>query len=286
MSTGEEIDRLIRDLDNFQTRKAAKTVLLDMGEKCVDGLVAILESPIRDNVKWNIIDILSRIGSEKAVPVLRECAKNPTFESVCEEAVRKITGEELDPEPAQAEETTEEDDTEAEEPESKPEPEVKIVEKVIEKVVEAKPVPPSPGDVRKIIEDIITEEKYSDVKKIKSGGKETGYRFVITTDKGRRRQKISVSYDTTDEDGNPIICMYSICCEAAPPYFDKALRWNQNIANGSICVTDFKDKPYFVLLKHLPPEQADRDAILNLIRSLGERADTIEKVLTGVQDVR
>ena len=304
MKAEKKISQLIKDLDNFKTRKSAKTALVEMGDECVDMLVKKLLSPLRDNVKWNIIDILSRIGSEKAVPAFRECAKNPTFENVCNEAIKKITG--IEPEKAadtvEEEESSEQEAAEGERdiPESAPaeqtqaekpvkekqEPEVKVIEKVVEKVVEVEKETFTPEKVKILVEELIKEQGYSDVKPVTSGDRETGYRFTIKTDKERRRQKITVCYDTTDEDNEKIICLYSICCEAKVDYYENALRWNQNIANGSICITDFKKKPHFVLLKHLSFEEVDKKAVLKLIESLGERADKIEKVLTGAQDFR
>ena len=284
-----EISRLIRDLDNFQTRKHAKTALIQLGKTSVEGLADKLRSPLRDNVKWNIIDILSKIGDERAVPALKECAENPTFESVCMEAVARITGEDTEPEETEEKpETDRQGSVNTDETGSKPseEPEAKVIEKVVEKVVEVEKPVPSLEDIRNLAEEIIKEQEYSDVKEVVSGGEKTGYRFTVKTDSNRRRQKITFSFDTSDEEGNKIICMYSVCCEADPDYYEKALRWNQNIANGSICITDLREKPHFVLLKHLSFEEADKDTVIKLIGSLGERADKIEKVLTGAQDFR
>jgi len=287
----EDVQALIDDLNNLRTRKAAKEALVRMGEACVAPLVEKLSSPLRDNVKWNIIDILGRIGSERAVPVLKECAKDPTFESVCLEAIKSITGsaesiggadegssafppgEDAAPAPERV----------SQEPEV---PEPRVVEKVVEKVVEVEKPPPTPAEVKKLVEEIIAEQDYAEVKPVAKGGEEYGYRFTIKTDKARRRQRVTVCYDTTDEENTPVVCIYSICCEAKPEYYENALRWNRNIASGSVCITDFKGKPHFVLLRHLSFKDADKDTIRAVIESLGNKADKIEKILTGAEDFR
>jgi hypothetical protein len=105
-----DIQELIQKLNSFQTRKSAKPQLIQAGEECVEDLSKALTGPMRDNVKWNVIDILAHIGSSKALPALRACAEDPTFESVCQEAIFTITGEPVAP-PAEEEPAPKDTDT-------------------------------------------------------------------------------------------------------------------------------------------------------------------------------
>lgn len=283
-------DELINQLNNFATRKAAKIGLVALGEQAVEPLGRALTGPLRDNVKWNVIDILARIGSVKAVPALEQCAQDPTFETVCREAVRMIRGE-VQPVPAESSGSPRPETAAASSPDQAA-PKVvekvieKVVERVVEKVVEVSRKAVTPAGARTIVEAFIKAENADEVQEIREGSKITGFKFYIPTDQSCRRQRVNVYFDTTDEDGRPVICIYSICCEAKTEFFENALKWNRNIASGSLCITDHKGKPFFVLIKHLGLQEADGEMIPNTIRALGSRADTIEKVLTGVQDIR
>lgn len=291
---------MISALNNFMTRKQAKSALISKGEDCVDILIKELSSPLRDNVKWTMIDVLAAIGSNKAVPILLECAKDPTFEGICKDTIKKITGkypEDTEEKKKEAENETANvssgqevsaspevvpSDTNSrfasKTPEEKePAPEPKVIEKVVE--IEKKPI--TPEEAKKIIEKIIEENKFEDKKTIKGG-----YRFIIKTEKGRRRQRINVYYDTTNEDGEKVICIYSVCCDADPKHYEHALKWNQNVAHGAIGLIETKGKKQFVLLRHLSLVEAGKETILKEITLLGDRADKIEKVLTGSEDFR
>jgi hypothetical protein len=283
-----------------------------MGESCVDGLAQALSGAMRDNVKWNIIDILARIKSPRALPILETCAQNPTFESVCREAIAAITGTEppssaKEPEPAVSPEpeTSPEPDTvpasespaplketedapaqqpaseteTAETPKAAPEEKVRVVTEVIEKVVEVEKKAPTPAEVKQILEELFSSESFEQVKEV-----DNGFNITLHTDKSRRRQRVNVFYRSEREDRKPVVTVYSVCCAADPQYYERALIWNRNIADGTICITDIKERKHFVLLQHLPYIEADRETLLNMITTLGNRADTIEKVLTGAQD--
>ena len=306
-----DIQELIQKLNSFGTRKAAKTRLIEMGEDGVDALSLALTGPMRDNVKWNVIDILAQIGSPRALPGLRTCALDPTFETVCSEAIFAISGERPDtlaeegPVPAAQEPPAEHAAADAAPSEKTPrnapppravppppavKPEngtpAKIVTAVIEKTVEVEKKPLTPDEVRVLLEDLFEKQGYENISPITEGARQTGYKFTVKTDKDRRRQNIHVMFNTTDEDGRQIMVLYSICCEATKEYYEAALRWNQNIASGSICLTDIKGKPHFILLKHLALNLATPDAVREIIKHLAERADQIEKVLTGAEDIR
>lgn len=89
-----DIDRLVRELESFRTRPAAKAALLKIGAPAVPALVEALRHP-NEGVRWVAARTLGEIGSPDAEGPLRDAAKQPGMEMVCADAIdliAKITG--------------------------------------------------------------------------------------------------------------------------------------------------------------------------------------------------
>lgn len=84
-----EIERLVRDLETFRTRPAAKAALLKLGTTAVPALVEALRHP-NEAVRWVAARTLGEIGSPDAEGPLRDAARQPDMEMVCAEALEAI----------------------------------------------------------------------------------------------------------------------------------------------------------------------------------------------------
>lgn len=82
----QDIAALVRDLESFRTRPAAKAELLKQGTAAVPALVEALQHP-NDGVRWVAARTLGEIASPDSEAALRELARQPGMEVVCGDAL-------------------------------------------------------------------------------------------------------------------------------------------------------------------------------------------------------
>lgn len=111
-----------------------------------------------------------------------------------------------------------------------------------------------------------------------------GYELVIPQP-GRRRQKVYITTDRRDSDGEDIYQIFTVCTEAAPNLFEFALRANMEMDYGAMAIKDIFGQDFLVIVDTQLVRTAQAAEIEKSALALAELGDDIEQILTG-EDIR
>jgi eukaryotic-like serine/threonine-protein kinase len=74
----------------------------------------------------------------------------------------------------------------------------------------------------------------------------------------------------------------SVCCSALSVYFEPALRLNSEILHGALAIAEIDGEDHFVMVDNYPRATVDPEEIRRSVLEVAHRADSIEKLLTGL----
>ena len=238
---GNQMEKLIQDLEQFQTRATAIRGLIRIGGEAVPPLIKALNSPFPP-VRWSAVKLLGQIGNEEALQALLPLEKDPELGATAAEAIVRLK-ERLNRQAAPGE--TEVDDQRTIESHE---------ESFMEKVIEGTQI------------------------KMTNEGNRFLLRVPTTA---ARAQNVSVYFGARDKDGTGFIAVYTQCGKASPKYYEWALRQNAKLPLGGIALRNIHGEPWFVMInKHLA-RTADVDELRETVLELARKADAMEKALTG-----
>ena len=78
-----------------------------------------------------------------------------------------------------------------------------------------------------------------------------------------------------------LLMISSVCCPAAPSYFETALRLNSEILHGGLAIREIDGRSVFVMMDNYPWSTVDPEEIRRSVLEVAHHADAIEKLLTG-----
>ena len=116
---------------------------------------------------------------------------------------------------------------------------------------------------------------------------------VLTEDEDKsRRQIVHVSLDggrsqtvvlerAVPPEGDELLLIYSICCEADAHFYESALRLNGRMYHGGVAIREFDGKPMFCVINTYPWATVDVEEIRVSTFEVAEHADAVEHDLTG-----
>ncbi|MCH2201471.1 MAG: serine/threonine protein kinase [Fuerstiella sp.] len=81
--------------------------------------------------------------------------------------------------------------------------------------------------------------------------------------------------------GERLLLIYSICCAAAPEFYEQALRLNAKVLHGGLSIREIGGLPYFVMVDTYPRATVEGEEIRRSAVEIGFQADKIERLLTG-----
>ncbi|MFO7898896.1 MAG: HEAT repeat domain-containing protein [Planctomycetota bacterium] len=246
------VDELISQLRDFRTRSAAKTALLEKGEKAVDPLVQALNGPY-DSVRWTAATILGELQAKPALPHLVEALKDDEIRSAAEEALQHITGEDFGDDYDAWKRWL--DMGEAGNPEGP--------------TVSAQP----DGD---LVNQAVYNTEVSAEQK--PGG------WVLRVPLGNRHQDVTLNLQAKDSDGVPLLVAYTRCGPAQEKHYEWALRQNVRMSAGAIAVTDVENKPEFVIVDVLVREAVTPRMLIESVRRVARKGDQLENALTKADE--
>ncbi len=110
-------------------------------------------------------------------------------------------------------------------------------------------------------------------------GSDKTYQFKLSLPSGRE-QKVAVFFGREDDQGEPIVIVYSECGPAEPKYYEAILRKNLTIPEGAFAIRDIDGKPNFVLVDTMLATHATPANLAKRIENIAARADAVEKTLT------
>lgn len=94
-----------------------------------------------------------------------------------------------------------------------------------------------------------------------------------------RHQKIRLKFDSTDEDGSPIVQIFTLIAPAKPEHYQWVLKLNPAFSYGAIGIVKIDDREFFALTNTLLEENVDTKAIEKSVRILAEKGDALEQKL-------
>ena len=96
---------------------------------------------------------------------------------------------------------------------------------------------------------------------------------------GGRHQKVRLKFDSTDEDGSPIIQIFTIIGPARPKHYEWALKLNPGFSYGAIGLVAIDGKEFLTIIDTVLEETADIKALQKSVWTLAKRGDALEKKL-------
>ena len=96
---------------------------------------------------------------------------------------------------------------------------------------------------------------------------------------GGRYQKVRLKFGSEDEDGSPLIQVFTLIAPAKPEYYQWVLKLNPSFSYGAIGIVKIDNKEFFALTNTLLEENLDTKAIEKSVRLLAEKGDALEQKL-------
>lgn len=251
-ASSEEIARWVEQLHNYRTRAAARQNLIRV--KAVDALIDCLHSR-NESVVWAAARSLQSVPDPKAIPHLLDLLDKKMLPIEITDTLKAITGRDcgLDANAWR---------------------DVLGMELSDESNLEVESVDPA-----------VVLQRAGDILGIHPSRSEDGntYTFNLTFPSGRK-QKVNVLLGRKDSQDDDLVMVYSPCAPADESHYEEALRMNLRIPAGAIAITDFDEKPHFVMVDVLLLAALHSRQLAKAIEHVGKRADMLEESLTG-QDV-
>lgn len=111
-----------------------------------------------------------------------------------------------------------------------------------------------------------------------------GFQVVVTL--GARTQRVEVIYENADDEGDPLILVYTLCGPAREHNLRWALRCNLRLPFGKIALRRVGDHDEFVFVHTLLESHTQAAELRKAVKQAAERGDWIETVLTQGRDIR
>lgn len=112
--------------------------------------------------------------------------------------------------------------------------------------------------------------------------KETDEGFELTVPQpGDRKQKVYITTDRRDSDGEDIYQIFTICTESDARLFEFALRANLEIDYGALAIKEIFGTDYLVLVNTQLVKSAQAVELEKSVLTLAEIGDDIEQIVTG-----
>ncbi len=100
-----------------------------------------------------------------------------------------------------------------------------------------------------------------------------------------RQQKVYITLERRDADGENIFQVFTVCAEADPKLFEFALKMNNDIDYGAIAIKELYGKDYLVILDTQLVRTTQPVEIEKSLLTLAEVGDDLERIITG-KDIR
>ena len=254
----EDAKKLIAQLHDFWSRKAAMNALLLMGDEAVPHLIEALESPI-PNVQWSARSLLGQIGGDAVIKDLIPVLDDPKRKNDAAEVLRQVTGQSIGPDRAAWEEW---------------------LRSGGKRAAPAREAPAAkPSAIAAPLSDKALIDAVAAHTPIRVEERPGGFALDVPLDAGRH-QRVTVSFTAKDFEGEPLVVVYTECGPASPRNYEWALRQNLRMSFGAIAIRDRGDQPIFVMVDtHLRDTVTPHD-IHKSVFLLAQKGDALEEALT------
>ncbi|MBI5117241.1 HEAT repeat domain-containing protein [Candidatus Poribacteria bacterium] len=96
---------------------------------------------------------------------------------------------------------------------------------------------------------------------------------------GGRYQRVRLSFDSTDEDGSPLIQVFTVIGPAQPDHYRWALKLNPTFSYGAIGLVKIDDKEFLAIIDTLLEGNVDTKELEKSVRTIAAKGDALEKKL-------
>ncbi len=96
---------------------------------------------------------------------------------------------------------------------------------------------------------------------------------------GGRYQKVRLTFNSVDEDGSPIIQVFTVVGPAQPKHYQWALKLNPAFSYGAIGIVKIDGKEVLAIIDTLLEENVDLRALEKSVRTVARKGDALEKKL-------
>ena len=227
--------------------------MVEMGEVAAEALLGALDSR-SEGVRWAAMRCLGEIGSTDAVEALLAALQRPTDRQATCWALARITGQDFG-EDAKA--WLAWAGKEEEEPET------------TEESAAAAPGMDNETLLREAVRGLTAT--------VEGAGKTRKIEMEL---EGGRRQVVRVVF-TVDSEKSPVVLVYSECAPADPGHYEFALRTNLTLAYGALAIRKVEGEDRLVMFNSLLREGLTPLALKKSIVTIADKADRVERKLTG-----
>jgi len=107
---------------------------------------------------------------------------------------------------------------------------------------------------------------------------QSGYLFRVPVGEGRF-QKVRLKFGSRDEDGSPLIQIFTLIAPANPDHYQWILKLNPAFSYGAIGIVKIDGREFFALTNTILEENVDTKAIEKSVRLIAEKGDALEQRL-------
>ncbi|QDT37293.1 serine/threonine protein kinase [Stratiformator vulcanicus] len=127
--------------------------------------------------------------------------------------------------------------------------------------------------------DSLLREAFENSFSVKWSRVDLEYRIDVRLPNGRGQ---SVYLEPSPaEAGERLLTIFSPCCDAEPQYFHEALKLNSEIPHGALAIRTIEGREMFCMIDNYPRATIDAEELRRSAMEVAQRADAVEKVLTG-----
>ena len=256
-------DKLIAELEPYQTRANARRQLAALGATAAEPLLAVIKDPERPlNMRWAAVTLLEELKYQPAVPALLEILRNePNLVGEAARALAAITGKDI----GESLEDWEAAITGKPVPTAEVEPEATIT-----------PEPVATPDEQVALVKAALAGTADEVAWDECGG------VYVLMPVGERKQQLLVSLDSKDDNGEPAALIYTECGEVGEGAATLVAIANQAATHGQFKLEDDGEGNEKIIMCHfIPAAEVTPQTIGASIRAMATAADALEAKLTG-----
>ena len=245
---------LVMALRSFRSRKQAMEQLVELGQEAVPALIEALDER-NEGMRWATIRCLGEIGSDEAIVGLVARLDNPRDAETACWALGRVSGRDFGSD----------------------------VEKWRAWAGQANESAKPAGEGDELDDSTLLREALRGLKATaKTHGRSCRVRLELD---GGRNQTVGVTFGSKDFEGSQIVIVYSECAPADPKHYEYALRANLTLPYGALAIREVDGEKRLVMFNSLLRSGLTPLALRKSIVIIADKADKIEKRITG-QDKR
>jgi len=272
MATLANLDLLINQLGNYQTRPRARAQIEALGPAAAERILPLIsDQTLPENMRWVAITLIASWRYEPAIPQLLAMMREEDglLKAEVSQALQAITGLECG-------ESLDEWETALANPD---EPAVAVSSPAA--AVEADEVEATATGqeiLQRALSDIATEMSWVD--------EDGGYLHLRIPLPGERKQQVVATFADLDAEGRPLVSIYTEFGTATEQDLENIEQHNRRIKYGKFLLEEGEEGTQRVTMREtvLLSELTD-EMVREMVTSVAEEADSLELELTGADHI-